>query len=267
LQVKVIVMAPMAAVSSRRRRSFLSVALASAAVLAAAVASFSSTDRQAPLSAPDAAAFVAGHQPQRSLLNRRLSVEDVESPVTMHGGSRRQNRYNHPKKLHPRYIEFLDRRNAIMTPFWLQKLTYKKEPTLEKWSQTLKLTFPEGEDDGVTEEEVMEFFTFDDVKPEAAIVGHRTPHDPLAHAYVHFATNEDCIKARKNKASGAIGKASEMKAVYTDEKKWIRLRDGVQLTGGPRASWMKAYGSQPIEEYGDNFRAESAGRSHPVYPE
>ena len=25
-----------------------------------------------------------------------------------------------------------------------------------------------------------------------------------------------------------------------DEKKWIRLRDGVSLQGGPRASWMKA---------------------------
>jgi hypothetical protein len=215
-----------------------------------------------------AAAFVPGAAAmERNLLSRRMGDDDDESPVTMHGSARRNNRYNHPKKLHARYIEFRDRTNTLQTPFWLQKLTWKKEPNLERWSQTLKLSFPEGEDDVVTEDEVMSYFTTDDYKPEACIVGHKLPHDPLAHAYVHFDTNEDCKKARKEKDGGAIGKASEVKVVYTDEKKWIRLRDGVQLTGSQRASWMRAYGSQAIPEFSTNWKAESGSRTHPVYPE
>jgi len=212
------------------------------------------------------AAFVPGPGAmERSLLSRR-TVDD-ESLVTMHGSARRNNRYNHPKKLHQRYLEFLDRKNTMQTPFWLQKLTWKKEPNLERWSQTLKLSFPEGEDDVVSEDEVMAYFTTDEYKPEACIVGHKLPHDPLAHAYVHFDNNEDCKKARKEKDGGSIGKASEVKVVYTDEKKWIRLRDGVSLTGAQRASWMKAYGSTAIPEFSTNWKAESGSRVHPVYPE
>merc|ERR1719401_2859798 len=108
------------------------------------------------------------------------------------------------------------------------KMTYVREPTLEFWSQTLKLDFGEG--DVVTEDEVREAFTTDEYAPEAIIVGHKLPHDPLAHSYVHFGTNEAAKKARKEKDGIPIGKASEVKVVYTDEKKWVRLRDGVQLS-------------------------------------
>eukprot|EP00929_Paragymnodinium_shiwhaense_P105155 TRINITY_DN7006_c0_g1_i1.p1 TRINITY_DN7006_c0_g1~~TRINITY_DN7006_c0_g1_i1.p1 ORF type:complete len:271 (+),score=76.64 TRINITY_DN7006_c0_g1_i1:76-888(+) len=223
--------------------------------------------------APASAAFVSGPSPKsRPLLNRRLSpaagdADDSISPVTMFRGSMKNNKYNKPKKLHIRFIEHLDRSNSLMTPHWLQKLTMRKEPNLEMWSQTLKLNFPEGEDDVVTEQEVMDYFTTDDYKPEAVIVGHSLPHDPLKHAYVHFATNEETKKARKEKSGGAIGKASEVKCVYTDEKKWIRIRDGVHLTGFGRAGWMKAYGKVAQPEFMDDWGAESGQRRHPVYPE
>mmetsp|Transcript_18440 Transcript_18440/g.50623 ORF Transcript_18440/g.50623 Transcript_18440/m.50623 type:complete len:293 (-) Transcript_18440:142-1020(-) len=216
-----------------------------------------------------ATTFVSGTGSARSLLNRRRIDDDSEeSLVVMQGSSKRNNKYYKPKKIHFRYHEALDRKNSLMCPYWLQKLTIKKDPTLEKWSQTLKLTFPEGEDDVVTEEEVMEYFTTDEYKPEAVIVGHLLPHDPLKHAYVHFGTNEECIKARKEKDGGSIGKASEVKVVYTDEKKWIRLRDGVSLSGPKRAMWMKAYGNQAYPEMGiQGWVGESAARDHPVYPE
>eukprot|EP00929_Paragymnodinium_shiwhaense_P105156 TRINITY_DN7006_c0_g2_i2.p1 TRINITY_DN7006_c0_g2~~TRINITY_DN7006_c0_g2_i2.p1 ORF type:complete len:270 (+),score=68.15 TRINITY_DN7006_c0_g2_i2:103-912(+) len=222
--------------------------------------------------APAAAAFVSGSAKSRPLLNRRFSpaagdADSSISPVTMFRGSMKNNKYNKPKKLHIRFMEHLDRSNSLMTPHWLQKLTMRKEPNLEQWSQTLKLNFPEGEDDVVTEQEVMDHFTTDDYKPEAVIVGHSLPHDPLKHAYVHFATNEETRKARKEKNGGAIGKASEVKAVYTDEKKWIRIRDGVHLTGFGRAGWMKAYGKVAQPEFMDDWGAESGQRRHPVYPE
>lgn len=214
---------------------------------------------------PSSTAFVGGSQ--RSLLNRRGGDEEDESPITMHGGARRNNRYNYPKKLHPRYIDYIDRKNSLYTPFWLQKLTWKKEPTLEIWSQTLKLYFLEGEDDVVTEDEVMEYFTTDEYKPEACVVGHQNTHEKLKTTYVHFATNEDCKKARKEKDGGPIGKATEVRVVFSDEKKWIRLRDGVRVRGGFRASWMRAYGTATIPEFWDQWDADSTVRQHPTYPE
>merc|ERR1719356_2454075 len=149
-------------------------------------------------------------------------------------------------------------------------MTYVKEPTLETWSQTLKLTFPEGEDDVVTEDEVMDYFTTDDYRPDAAIVGHSLPHDPLKHAYVHFSTNEDCRKARKEKDGGPIGKASEVKVVYCDEKKWIRIRDGMSLNGlrsWSRAGWMKPYGWKTYPGWSDMNPEETGTRNNPYYPE
>lgn len=221
--------------------------------------------------APAAAAFVTGNPKSRPLLNRRLSpaAGDAEKSISLvargPGDSGKNNKYNKPKKLHIKFIDRLDRKNSLMTPDWLQKLTMRREPNLEKWSQTLKLNFAEGEDDVVTEQEVMEHFK--EYEPEAVIVGHSLPHDPMKHAYVHFSTNEACRKARKEKNGAAIGKASEVKIVFTDEKKWIRIRDGVHLTGFQRAGWMKAYGSQAQPEFMDDWGQETGVRRHPVYPE
>jgi len=184
----------------------------------------------------------------------------------MHGGARRQNRYNKPKKMHVRFNDRMIQREMWDVPTCFLKMTYVAEPTLEIWSQTLKLTFPEGEDDVVTEDEVREYFTTEDYAPEAVIVGHKLPHDPLAHAYVHFDTNEAARKARKEKDGGKIGKASEVKVVYTDEKKWVRLRDGVSLQGGPRAVWMKPYGYKAYPGWAEDWAHETGSRSHPVYP-
>merc|ERR1711879_79159 len=102
-----------------------------------------------------------------------------------------------------------------------------------------------------------EYFTTDDYKPEAVIVGHKLPHTDVKHSYVRFATNEETVKARHEKDGGSIGKASEVKVVYTDEKKWIRLRDGVSLQGGPRAQWMRAYGYKAYAGYGDDLMPET----------
>merc|ERR1719277_1618208 len=145
-------------------------------------------------------------------------------------------------------------------------MTFMPDKCLEQFSQTLKLSFPEGEDDVVSEEEVTEYFTTEEYRPEAVIVGHKLPHDPLAHAYVHFATNAEAKKARKETDGGSIGKASEVKIVYTDEKKWVRLRDGMSLSGGPRAQWMKPYGLQTYPGWGDEWNEETGTRNHPVYP-
>ncbi|CAJ1448879.1 unnamed protein product [Effrenium voratum] len=126
-------------------------------------------------------------------------------------------------------------------------------------------------DDVISEEEVMEYFTTDEYKPEAVIVGHQMPHEEVKHTYVHFSCNTDAKKARKEKDGGSIGKASEVKLVYTDEKKWIRLRDGVSLAGGfwgPRARWMKAYGSDVYKGYNAKEKALPTGvRNHWYYPE
>ncbi|CAE7692755.1 unnamed protein product [Symbiodinium pilosum] len=150
-------------------------------------------------------------------------------------------------------------------------LFFVPEATLEDWSHTLKLTFPDGEDDVVTEEEVFDYFTTDEYKPEAVIVGHQMPHEEVKHAYVHFSNNADAKKARKEKDGGAIGKASEVKLVYTDEKKWIRLRDGVSLAGGfwgPRARWMKAYGTEAYKGWrGIEKPLPPGARRHWYYPE
>jgi len=225
-----------------------------------------------PCSADPSSAFVVGSS-SRSLLNRRLlhpTSDDAmsASPVVMHGSSRRQNRYNYPKKLHPSGLQALIRWKMMHIPLshGAFSAAASKEPTLERWSQTLKLTFPEGEDDVVTEEEVKEYFTTDEYAPEAVIVGHQLPHEEIKHAYVHFSTDEACKKARKEKDGGSIGKASEVKVVYTDEKKWIRLRDGVSLYGGKRSRWMKAYGDERQPEYADDFDAPTGIRRHPVYP-
>jgi len=222
--------------------------------------------RAPPAAAEASVAFVGATSApvaERLLLSRRGPDESL---VSMCGGARRQNRYNKPKKLHPRTWEAYLQKKVWATERMLMKMTYMKEYCLETWSQTLKLNFPEGEDDVVTEEEVMEYFTTADYKPEAVIVGHKLPHDEQKHAYVHFATNEEAIKARKEKSGGSIGKASEVKVVYTDEKKWVRLRDGVSLQGAKRARYMKPYGWKAYPGYSDAWAEELGTRNHPVYP-
>jgi len=255
------------------RRAALPLLLAAAAALLA-VAHFAPPLVAGPPTPPAAAApavtaaapavaFVGAAASSESLfLNRRIPVR---GDVAMNGGARRQNRYNKPKKLHVRNFDYKIHRLQYNIPPCFLKMSFVAEPTLDFWSQTLKLSFPEGEDDVVTEDEVREYFTTDDYSPEAVIVGHKLPHDELKHAYVHFATNEEARKARKEKDGGAIGKASEVKVVYTDEKKWVRLRDGVSLQGGPRARWMKPYGNKAYE-FADDWAGETGRRNHPVYP-
>lgn len=157
----------------------------------------------------------------------------------------------------------------IMRP--LGNVNAMEMPNLEAWSQTLKLSFPEGEDEVVTEQEVMDFFTTEDYAPEAVIVGHKLPHDPLAHAYVHFSTNEAAIQARKEKRGQNIPSVSEMTIVYTDENKWIRLRDGVRLAGifvPTRGRHYKAYGDDKHDYYKDRYKIPDFGeRDNWFYPE
>ncbi|CAE7296861.1 unnamed protein product [Symbiodinium sp. CCMP2456] len=223
----------MAVLEPRRHRPKVALQLS---FLAAAVAWFSWTS-------VEDAAFVTPETP--SLDRRGLEGREI-STVAMQGGNRKQNRRNKPKKMHPKTQEERYKKWAIHHPEYATRLFFVPEATLEDWSHTLKLTFPDGEDDVVSEEEVFEYFTTDEYKPEAVIVGHQMPHEEVKHAYVHFSDNTAAKKARKEKDGGAIGKASEVKLVYTDEKKWIRLRDGVSLAGGfwgPRSRWMKAYGT------------------------
>merc|ERR1712117_619233 len=100
----------------------------------------------------------------------------------------------------------------------------------------------------------MDFFTTEDYAPDSAIVGYNLPHDKLAHAYVHFSTNAAAKQARKEKKGQSIPSVSEMTIVYTEENKWIRLRDGVRLAGifmGGRARHYKAYGVDKHDYYKD----------------
>jgi len=243
------------------RRAALSVLLAAASGLA--LAGWAGQQLRArPAGGEAPSAFVSGGT-QRTLLSRRMPGD---TSTAMNGGARRQNRYNKPKKTHIRWADQVIQKRMFDIGWDDMKMTFVREPTLEYWSQTLKLNFPEGEDDVVTEDEVREYFTTDEYAPDAVIVGHKLPHDPLAHAYVHFSTNEAAKKARKEKDGGSIGKASEVKAVYTDEKKWVRLRDGVSLTGGARARWMKPYGQEAYPGWSDDWAEETGTRSHPVYP-
>ena len=226
------------------------------AVVGAAVASW------------NALSFVATSGASQPLLRAQDSeFAERGSAVAMRGGARRQGKYNFPKKNHIRNNDKQVQRGAWNVPWVFAQMTYKKEPNLEYWSQTLKLTFPEGEDDKVTEEQVMSYFTTDAYKPDAVIVGHKLPHEEIKHAYVHFGSNDAAVAARKEKDGGAIGDASQVKVVYTDEKKWIRLRDGVSLQGGPRASWMKAYGWKTQPGYANGWVPETGTLNHPVYPE
>eukprot|EP00930_Biecheleria_cincta_P070705 TRINITY_DN58317_c0_g1_i1.p1 TRINITY_DN58317_c0_g1~~TRINITY_DN58317_c0_g1_i1.p1 ORF type:complete len:288 (+),score=34.34 TRINITY_DN58317_c0_g1_i1:111-866(+) len=195
----------------------------------------------------------------------------AESPIAMRGGSRRQNKYYQPKKTHIKFLEKRKREYLRMTPHWGAQLAFMGEAYLPDWSHTLKLTFPEGEDDVVTEDEVREYFTTDEYAPEAVIVGHQMPHENAKHTYVHFSCNEHAKKARKEKNGGSIGKASEIKCVFTLEKKWIRLRDGVSLAGGfwgKRARWMKAYGDEAYPGWAHDEEPLRTGvRRHWYYPE
>jgi len=221
-----------------------------------------------------AAAFVAGTA-QRALLTPRIKdlADSPRAPdVAMNDVTRRKRKATAKKKTH---ISNRDRndRNFRMSQVYSQNQIYGYEPAwnLEFWSQTLKLSFAEGEDDVVTEEEVMEYFTTDDFKPETVIVGHTDgPWAKQKHTYVHFATREECKKARKEKNGGPIGKASEVKVVYTDEKKWIRVRDGMSspLGGRKRGSFMKPYGDYDrYEGWGGNEARQDVGsRTNPVYP-
>jgi len=143
---------------------------------------------------------------------------------------------------------------------------------LESWSQTLKCYFAEGEDMKVTEQELIDFFTTDDYAPEAVVVGYKTAKDGFASAYVHFSTNEACKQARKEKKGEAPASVSEMKIVFTDENKWIRIRDGVRLTGylirGERGRDKKAYGRGLHDFASRRFEIADFGtRDNWFYPE
>jgi len=199
--------------------------------------------------------------------SQEVSPRD-DSLVAMEHGNRRQNKYYYRKKNHIRYRSAYvkDAAQRLRQDMW--QFTWLRNPPLEKWSQTLKVSFLEGEDTAATEDELMAYFTTDDYKPEAVVVGHTLPHDPLAKAYVHFATPEECQKARKEKDGGAVGKASEVKLSHVDEKKWIRVRDGITIAGGHRTGKMKAYGDQVMPEWTEEgIFVETGFRTNPVYPE
>ncbi|CAE8625105.1 unnamed protein product [Polarella glacialis] len=198
----------------------------------------------------------------RALLNRRTG-----SGIAMEGANRRQTAHNLPKKLHTRYRAETIQKLIFRQPDEFQQMFFQKEPTLGMWSQTLKLTFTEGQDDVVTEDEVRAYFTTETYAPEAIIIGHQLPHEEVKHTYVHFNSNVEATAARKEKDGGAIGQASEVKLVYADEKKWIRLRDGATLSGGPRARWMRAYGNKAYPGAGPEWALQTGTRNNPYYPE
>jgi len=142
---------------------------------------------------------------------------------------------------------------------------------VKKFSFTLKLTFEEGEDDILTEEEVSEFFTADEYAPVAIVLGHQTPSDVSKKTYVHFSCHEHAEKALEKAQGGAsIGKATNVKVVFSDEKKWIRVRDGADLLGEfqKRSFWQKAYGDGKYYGWSTGELLPPTGwRRHPVYPE
>jgi len=216
-------------------------------------------------SAP-AVAFVSG-VPKRTLLNKR-GTEGSE--VAMHG-VRRKN-IGRTKKTHIRNSDRMvfEQQLHMMEP--LHRLKINVMPNLESWSQTLKLSFAEGEDEVVTEQEVMDFFTTEDYAPEAVIVGYKLPHDEQSHAYVHFSTNAACKQARKEKKGQAVPSVSEMTIVFTEENKWIRMRDGVRLAGfKPELGWgrdMKAYGGGKHDYAASRYDIPDFGsRDNWFYPE
>jgi hypothetical protein len=211
--------------------------------------------------------------------------------------SRRNKKYYQVKKLH---IKFHDRRwqyELLRIPFSHKRLSYLPDWNLEKYAQTLKLSFLPGEEEIVTEEEVRAYFTTDDYAPDGIIFAPPVPWEKKAewkgnydkapewkerkargynttkmpgvpHTYVHFATIEECHQARKEKATGDIGQAKEVVATYASEKKWIRLKDGMRLQGHyARARWMKPYGDGKYPGFGHLETAEETGsRDNPFYP-
>eukprot|EP00438_Fugacium_kawagutii_P005790 Skav203219 [mRNA] locus=scaffold2292:86486:98187:+ [translate_table: standard] len=108
-------------------------------VLAAGVLALCIYPWQAPA---DGDAFAAATAQVAQL---RSSCRD-DSAVAMQGGNRRQNRRNQPKKCHPKYQEARFKKWAEDTPAFVQRLFFVPEATLEDWSHTLKLNFPEGEE-------------------------------------------------------------------------------------------------------------------------
>ena len=100
-------------------------------------------------------------------------------------------------------------------------------------------------------------------------MGYKLPHDEQSHAYVHFSTNAACKQARKEKKGQAIPSVSEMTIVYTDENKWIRLRDGVRLSGWiGKDRTYKAYGDQKHDYAAERFKIPDFGtRDNWFYPE
>jgi hypothetical protein len=199
--------------------------------------------------------------------------------------SRRNKKYYQAKKMH---VKFHDRRFQFKIqrlPWANKRLSILKEWNLEKFAQTLKLTFLPGEEEIVTEDEVRAYFTTDDYAPDGIIFAPATPweknqkwkeqgkawnetkQEGRPHTYVHFATIEECHQARKEKATGSIGKANEVVATYGAEKKWIRLKDGMRLQGWARARWMKPYGDGKYPGWGKAEVAEETGsRDNPYYP-
>jgi len=128
---------------ARPGRNSLVLGLIAVAVCLAAASGMQRLMAKDLCSADPPSAFIAGSSP-RSLLNRRMlhpATDDPmsASPIVMHGSSRRQNRYNYPKKLHPRGLQANIRWKMMHIPLahGAFSAASSKEPTLETWSQTL----------------------------------------------------------------------------------------------------------------------------------
>jgi hypothetical protein len=190
-----------------------------------------------------------------------------------------------PKKTHIKYAEQVHQRQVRQVlPFLRtnQQFHPMREPEwMQYWSQNLRINFVEGEEDIVTEEEVMEYFKGLDLDfmPDGVITGYKTPLEyagkedveppegeeshtnwdakdikfkkPVykegpTNSYVHFSTHEECVLAYKavKEKGGTIGKASEVEFEYSPEEKWIRIKDGVENIAEMRSVLQKPYGSE-----------------------
>lgn len=202
---------------------------------------------------------------------QRLELESRDVNVAMQNRGRRGRRYNLPKKNHIKW----EAPKAVTDTYRLMPRFYafsqKFDLYQHHWAQTLKISFAEGEDgpDVVTEAEVRDYFTKEGFEPDAVVVGYQREGEEKACTYVHFPTHELCKKARYIK-TGPLGKAKEFKAVYTHEKQWIRVRDGVSMKGFffARRGWhAKAYGFQVYDNIDLGQPSFTGVVSSPYYPD
>jgi len=196
----------------------------------------------------------------RNLFSRRHNIgadEDVRD-VAMGGVSNRKKRNVKKNAKHPDNLFIYHRKfcNTMPKHWAFQRV---EEPCLEKWTNTLKLTFPEGQDD-VSEEEIREFFKDYANDIDGVITDITLPHLTTKTAYVHFKENERCIEAKKGLDGQKLGKADEVMLRFTMNKKWERLQAGEPLTNGPRGVWMEAYGRDTRYKWDGNLDTINAAR-------